>query len=190
MGGWLRQSAWDIPYGGVRLAVLADCHVRDGGPQLPPELFPRLQGADLIVTLGGMGQRSALDQLEALGPVLGVRGADDELDLRTHRQTLVLDGDGYRLGCVADPVAAGVAVGRHPFRVAPGVNEACERLFGGPVDILLHAGTHQPEEAPFGRAGRALNPGSPVLPAKGCRPSCMRLKVCAEGVWGQVIWIA
>ncbi len=59
----MSASAWRAPFEGTNLAVLADCHIRDGGPQFPASLFPRLQGADLIVTLGGMGEKSGLDRL-------------------------------------------------------------------------------------------------------------------------------
>lgn len=186
----MSDSVWRLPFEGTNIAVLADCHIRDGGPQFPSALFPRLQGADLIVTLGDMGQRSGLDQLEQIAPVLGVRGADDEDDIRTRRETLVLEGDGYRLGCVFDAKTAGLAEDVDPFIAADGATEACRRLFGGPIDILLHAGTHRADEAWLRPGGSALNPGSAVLPVEGARPSLLRLKVSREGCHGQVIWVA
>ncbi|MDO8911575.1 MAG: metallophosphoesterase family protein [Phenylobacterium sp.] len=184
------DSVWRLPFEGTNIAVLADCHIHDGGPQFPSALFPRLQGADLIVTLGDMGQRSGLDQLQEIAPVLGVRGADDDDDIRTRRHVLVLEGDGYRLGCVFDAKAAGLAEEVDPFIAADRAHEVCQRLFGGPLNILLHAGTHRADEAWFGQGGSALNPGSAVLPAEGARPSLLRLKVSREGSHGQVIWVA
>ena len=186
----MAYSAWQLPYEGTNIAVLADCHVRSDGLQFPPGLFPRLQGADLIVTLGGMGDRRGLDQLEEIAPVLGVRGSDDEWDLRAHRTTLVLGGEGYRLGCVHDAVAAGLAKSRHPFVPVEDIELACEHAFGGPVDVLLHAGTHRSEEGFNWRRGSALNPGSPTLPFYGARPTFIRLKVAATGVFGQIVWVA
>jgi putative phosphoesterase len=184
------DSVWRIPQGGTNLAVLADCHIHHGGPQYPEALFPRLHGVDLIVTLGDMGERSGLDQLQEFAPVLGVCGHDDVNDMRTRRPTLVLDGEGYRIGCVFDAKAVGLASASDPFAEAETAAEACERLFGGPVDILLHAGTHKAEEARFGLNGSALNPGSAVLPADGSRPSFLRLKVTSEGCYGQMVWVA
>jgi putative phosphoesterase len=186
----MSDSAWRLPHPGANLAVLADCHIHAGGPQFPAALFPRLQGADLIITLGDMGERSGLDQLEAIAPVLGVRGQDDEEDIRTRRSTLLLSGDGRRVGCVFDAKAAGLASSVDPFVEAEDAAEVCNRLFGGPIDILLHAGTHRADEASFGRGGSALNPGSPVLPAEGCNPTFLRLKVTPEGCFGQTIWVA
>lgn len=184
------QSAWRVPFDGVNIAVLADCHIHEAGPQFPPALFPRLQGCDLIVTLGDMGERSGLAQLEAVAPVLGVRGQDDEDDLRTRRDHLVLEGHGYRIGCVFDARAAQLARSVDPFEASEAGWGVSERLFGGPVHVLLHAGTHRADEARWGRTGSALNPGSPVLPADGARPTFIRLRVSREGCYGQVIWVA
>jgi len=186
----MSDSVWRLPAGGANLAVLADCHIHDGGPQFPAALFPRLQGVDLIVTLGDMGDKSGLDQLQEIAPVLGVRGEDDAEDLRTRRSVLVLGDEGYRIGCIFDAKAAGLATACDPFIEADGAADACKRLFGGPVDILLHAGTHRPDEARFGPKGSALNPGSAVLPAEGAKPTFLRLKVTAQGCYGQMIWVA
>lgn len=187
----MSDSAWRLPFAGSNIAVLADCHVHAGGPQFPEALFPRLQGADLIVTLGDMGERWGLDQLQEIAPVLGVRGQDDEEDMRTRRRVLMLEGNGYRIGCVFDAKAAGLAELVDPFVTADGASEACQRLFGGPVNILLHAGTHRPDEAKcFDGKCMALNPGSPVLPAEGSPATFVRLKVAREGCYGQVIWVA
>jgi putative phosphoesterase len=184
------NSAWRLPLSGTNVAVVADCHIHEGGPQYPPALFPRLQGADLIVTLGDMGEKSALDQLEEIAPVVGVRGRDDVDDIRTRRPVLVLTGEGYRIGCVFDAMEAGLAAAYDPFVATDDAAAVCKRLFGGPVDILLHASTHRADEARFGAKGSALNPGSPVLPVDGVRPSFLRLKVTAEGCYGQMIWVA
>lgn len=185
----MSDSVWRVPFEGTNIAVLADCHIHKGGPQFPPALFPRLQGADLIVTLGDMGERSGLNQLQDIAPVLGVRGVDDDDDIRTRRNVLVLDGEGYRVGCVFDAKAAGLAEYVDPFVAAATAQAVCQRLFGGAVDILLHAATHRADEARFGD-GSALNPGSAVLPADGSRASFLRLKVAREGCYGQVIWVA
>lgn len=186
----MSDSVWRLPLSGANVAVLADCHVHEGGPQLPQSLFPRLHGADLIVTLGDMGEQSGLDQLQEIAPVLGVRGRDDVDDPRTHRSELVLSGEGYRIGCVFDAQAVGLATTSEPFVEADAAAAVCQHLFGGPVDVLLHAGTHRASEARFGGKGSALNPGSAVLPAEGAKPTFLRLKVAAEGCYGQIIWVA
>ncbi|MEJ2816371.1 metallophosphoesterase family protein [Caulobacter sp. CCG-8] len=186
----MSDSVWSLPLSGTNLAVLAGCHVFRDGPQFPPALLPRLQGVDLIVTLGDMGDKSALDQLEEIAPVLGVQGLDDADDLRTRRTALTLAGGGYRIGCVYDAKAAGLADELDPFVETKSASTICNRLFGGPVDVLLHARTHKADEAKFGVRGSALNPGSPARPAPGSQPTFLRLKVTSEGCYGQIIWVA
>jgi len=183
----MSDSAWRLPFEGTNVAVLADCHIHKAGPQFPASLFPRLQGVDLIVTLGDMGEKSGLDQLEEIAPVLGVQGRDDVEDIRTRRPVFVLSGEGYRVGCVFDAKASGLAETIDPFVEADDAGEVCKRLFGGPVDILLHASTHRADEARFGVKGSALNPGSAVLPVEGSAPTFLRLKVTPQGCYGQII---
>jgi putative phosphoesterase len=186
----MSDSAWRLPFEGTNIAVLADCHIHEDGPQFPEALFPRLQGADLIVTLGDMGEKSGLDQLQEIAPVLGVRGADDVGDMRTRRPHLVLTSGRYSIGCVFDAKAAGLASSSDPFLEAQDAGAVSRSLFGCQPDILLHAGTHKAEEARFGPKGSALNPGSAVLPAEGAAPTFLRLKVTDEGCYGQIIWVA
>jgi putative phosphoesterase len=181
------DSAWRLPFEGTNIAVLADCHVHEGGPQFPEALFPRLQGVDLIVTLGDMGEKSGLDRLQEIAPVLGVRGVDDIDDMRTRHPYLLLTSGQYAIGCVFDAKAAGLADTSDPFVEALDAGAISRKLFGRQPDILLHAGTHKPDEAKFGAKGSALNPGSAVLPDEGERATFLRLKVGDEGCFGQII---
>jgi predicted phosphodiesterase len=185
----MTNSAWRLPFEGTNIAVLADCHIHEGGSQFPDALLPRLQPADLIVTLGDMGEKSGLDRLQEIAPVLGVRGADDVEDIRTRRPVMLLDSGRYRIGCVFDAKAAGLAASCDPFVAADDVDSVAQRLFGCQPDILLHASTHRADEARFGVKGSALNPGSAVLPAEGALPTFLRLKVTDDGCYGQIIWV-
>jgi putative phosphoesterase len=185
----MSDSVWRLPEEGTSIAVLADCHIHEGGPRFPEALFPRLQGADLIVTLGDMGEKAGLDRLQEIAPVLGVRGADDVDDMRTRREHLLLTSGRYRIGCVFDAKAAGLASSSDPFAEADSAAEVSQKLFGCRPDVLLHAGTHKPDEARFGQKGAALNPGSAVLPVKGSPATFLRLKVTDQGCFGQIIWV-
>ncbi len=145
--------------------VVADCHIHPGGgPSWPDAALEAFREADLFITLGDMGASTGLDALQAIAPVVGVRGEDDEDDERTRPAARVVQFAGQRLGCVFDPLAHGLAEGKTPLAWAPGAAAAIERTFGGPVDALLYASTHAPAcEAIDGR--RVLNPGSVTLPA-------------------------
>jgi putative phosphoesterase len=180
-------SLASVTFEGTEIAVLADCHIHEGGPQFPPALFDKLAGVDLIVTLGDMGEASALDQLAAIAPVVGVRGQDDSDDSRTEARLMVLKSGRYDLGCVFDAKAAGLAQSSDPFVTHQHGAEASKRLFGTHVDVLLHASTHKPDEAQFGPRGSAINPGSAVLPAEGHKPSFLLLKVTLDGCFGRIV---
>jgi predicted phosphodiesterase len=161
---------------GSNFAVLADCHIHPGGgPEFPPHVLAALEDAHLIVTLGDMGESSGLDQLEAIAPVVGVRGQDDAADPRTEPEALLLRAGDVTFGCVFDAVAAGLAVSNDPFRPVPNVAEVCRALFGTEVDFILHASTHKPGSEAFGAGGVALNPGSAVVPAERAPPTFARL---------------
>src|ERR1700759_2336171 len=105
-----KPTIW--PVDRPKFAALADCHIHPGGgPAFPPSLFERLdaEDPDLIVTLGDMGEPSGLDELAEFAPVIGVRGQDDSDDPRTDSGALVLTAGESHVGCVFDPVRAGLA---------------------------------------------------------------------------------
>jgi putative phosphoesterase len=165
------------PFEGGHVAVLADCHIHPGGgPAFPEALFEALEGADLIVTLGDMGEADGLDQLAQIAPVIGVRGQDDSDDPRTDSALLVLAGDDVTVGCLFDAVAAGLATSSDPFVPAHDFAAAAERVFGRPIDVLLVASTHKAEQCQAAGC-QVLNPGSAVLPGDGARPAFGRLSI-------------
>lgn len=126
-------------------------------------------------------------QLEEIAPVLGLRGAKDDEDIRTRRNALVLTGEGYRIGCVCDAKAAGSAASVEPLIPAADAQQVCATLFGGPVHILLHASTLQRDEAKFGPKSQALNPGCAAPLDPDSIPTFLRLKVTPDGCYGQII---
>jgi putative phosphoesterase len=157
--------------GARTIVVLADCHIHPArGLVWPQSALDAFKGAELIVTLGDMGERSGLDALAAIAPVLGVVGRDDEADPRTAPKSRVLAAHGTRIGCVFDAAEAGLAA----LGEAPSDADAMARLFGAPVDVLLWASTHVPSLARVD--GRLqVNPGSVTLPGDGAPRAFARL---------------
>src|SRR5260370_23782852 len=97
------------------IVVLGDCHIHPAkGVDWPPWALDAFKGADLFVTLGDMGEKTGLDTLARLAPVIGVRGRDDEDDPRTAATLRVLEAGGPPVGCVFDPIGAGVALPAQP----------------------------------------------------------------------------
>ncbi len=158
------------------IVVLADCHIHPGdGIDWPESVPDAFAGADLFVTLGDMGERRGLDVLAPIAPVIGVRGMDDEPDPRAAKKMRVIETGGVRIGCVFDPVDAGVADGKDPLRdCGP---EVVPQVFGKPVSVVLWASTHKPS---IEQASEILwvNPGSATLPGDGSGKSFARL--CIE----------
>jgi predicted phosphodiesterase len=176
------------PVSARKIAVLADCHIHPGGgPEFPPAVLAALRGADLIVTLGDMGDAAGLDQLAAIAPVTGTHGVDDSDDPRTAPQFRALSlGPAGVLGCVFDATAAGLATGSEPFAPAPGWTAAAEGIFGPDARILLHAATHRQEIARVD-GWTVVNPGSAVLPAEGAQRSFALLTVRDGAVTAEIV---
>jgi predicted phosphodiesterase len=172
------------------VAVLADCHIHPGGgPAFPPLVLAALSDAHLIVTLGDMGEASGLDQLEAIATVIGVRGEDDSDDPRTDNAALLLNIGGQRVGCVFNATAAGLAAASDPFTPAADFAEACRRVFGTELDVLLHASTHRAATDAIGAQGVALNPGSANLPAPGAGPTFGRLALADGKLQPEIVFV-
>lgn len=95
----------------VRVGVISDTH-----GLLRPEVLPALRGSDLIIHAGDICDRSIVEALGAVAPVLAVRGNNDH-DAWGRRlpETRVVEAGGIRMlvvhdlnTLVVDPVTEGV----------------------------------------------------------------------------------
>jgi len=64
----------------ARLGLISDTHMPDRWPDLPETLPRILQGVDLILHAGDVGELWVLDQLSAIAPVIAVHGNDEPPD--------------------------------------------------------------------------------------------------------------
>jgi putative phosphoesterase len=62
------------------LGLVSDTHMPERRAALPPALFAALQGVDLVLHAGDVGELWVLDQLSTLAPVVAVHGNDDTAD--------------------------------------------------------------------------------------------------------------
>lgn len=182
-----------IPLDDVQtIAVLADCHIHPGGgPDWSPQILAALDGVDLILTLGDMGESAGLDRLARIAPVLGVRGRDDADDERAAELIRLVEVGGLALGCVFDPVGAGLATAADPFAPAEDWRELIEALFDRPIDALLYASTHKPAIAEADGV-LTVNPGSATLPdgmEDGAPGTFARLDLGGGGVEAEIVRI-
>jgi putative phosphoesterase len=133
----------------TRVGVVADTHVGEHLPVLPPEVLEALAGVDLILHAGDLTDLDVLDVLGALAPVVAVRGNHDEqarLDLP--RDVLVRVGGariglthGHRSAAVELPAAVVSLVGGRPRLMR--FESAMRRRFRE-VDCVVTGHLHMP----------------------------------------------
>lgn len=169
----------------TQIIVLADCHIHPArGPNWTEATLAAFGGADLILTLGDMGEAAGIEALTAIAPVKGVRGADDQASPHVEGRTRRISVEGVAIGMMFDPVAEGLATAKAPLTLASA--EVRAGIVGGPAEVLLWASTHVPE---IGRQDGVLtvNPGSATLPDNGFAPSFARLTVDGDQVSAEII---
>lgn len=66
----------------TRIGLVSDTHVPIRCRELPAALFAALEGVDLILHAGDVGELTVLDRLSELAPVIGVHGNDDSQESR------------------------------------------------------------------------------------------------------------
>lgn len=133
----------------MRLAVLADTHLRAGVEGLPGSVLEALRGCDGILHAGDLVSGAVLGGLRALGPVHAVLGNNDHELRGVLPEALEVVLAGVPLAMVHD---SGPARGR-PGRMA--------RRFPG-ARIVVFGHSHVPVDE-VGLGGQLLfNPGSPT----------------------------
>ena len=133
----------------MKLAVIADTHLPRGARRLPDACLRRLAEADLILHAGDFCTAGVLKELEALAPVVGVVGNNDEPELAAVLpERRVVDVEGVQIGVVHD---AGPRSGRYARLLT---------LFPE-CAAVVYAHSHAAELAREG-AVWILNPGSPT----------------------------
>jgi len=79
----------------MKIGLISDTHLPDRCDILPPAVFQALQGVDLVLHAGDVGELSVLDQLSAIAPVVAVHGNDELADAPQHlpyQQVVVVNG--------------------------------------------------------------------------------------------------
>jgi putative phosphoesterase len=134
----------------MEIAIISDTHLPRGSRALPQACLKRLEAADLIVHAGDFVTSEVLEELRAIGPVVGVHGNVDDAAVRAALPaTAMISADNHRLAIVHD---AGPAAGRlRRMRARFGTADA---VIFGHSHIPLH------EWAPDGF--QIFNPGSPT----------------------------
>ena len=131
----------------MRIGAVADTHVLEALPELPPEVLEALDGCALILHAGDITDASVLEQLGRLAPVVAVEGDHDRaagLGLPAQR---IVEVAGHRLGLIhgrrARPVeiaAAGLSAARGRLSTLGLERSLLRRL--GAVDAVVYGHLH------------------------------------------------
>ena len=115
--GLIRSSA-------KMVGLISDTH-----NMLRPRVFDVFKGVELILHAGDVGDDDILDELEAIAPVLAVRGNTDRIDnpRLPERRDLVISG-------VRVHVSHGHEVGAKPIALVAAYQEA---------DVIIYGHTHR-----------------------------------------------
>lgn len=161
-----------------RIGVLSDTHVPVRARRLPPELFTRLQGVDLILHAGDLVDESVLLELQSLAPVEAVAGNMDppHLHERLKRRKL-LQGGGLQIGLI------------HGDGMRRTTRQRAEEAFRDfQPQVIVFGHSHQPVCTYTGNT-LLFNPGSCVDPRRAGRPSYGLLHLDSGGVNGEIIYL-
>jgi putative phosphoesterase len=144
-----------------RVGLISDTHGK-----LRPQVFTLLDGVDVILHAGDIGDTSILTELETIAPVYAVHGNTDDFDVRAVApESLAIDLGGKLFVVV------------HGHRVASTKTPQLRAAFPA-CDVIVYGHTHQPlvdnAESPIvinpGAAGPArfrLKPSVAVMDLKG-----------------------
>lgn len=130
--------------------MVADTHVGEYLDALPASVLEALEGCDLILHAGDLSVPSVLHDLEAVAPVVAVRGDHDRLDGLALPETAVVVAGGQRIGLIhgdrshlvdASVVVASLAAGR-AVRFRARMTRALVRRMG-PVDAIVFGHWHE-----------------------------------------------
>lgn len=137
----------------VRLALVADTHLPRFGTRLPAALRSGIRdsGAELILHLGDLTTRLAVDLLEEIAPVEVVAGNNDPPDLaERYGRRKVIEVAGVRIGMVHGDGKGGSTAER-----------AVRAFVDDEVDVVAFGHSHIPSCVRRGRVW-VVNPGSPT----------------------------
>lgn len=151
----------------TRLLLLADTHVPKRARTLPAAVRRAASAVDLIVHAGDWVEEQVLDDLLALGPVLGVWGNNDDTDLRARLPEVArAEIDGVRLAVV------------HETGAAAGREKRMDAAFPD-TDLLVFGHSHIPWDTVTPAGLRLLNPGSPTDRRR--QPACTLMTATLSG---------
>ncbi len=157
----------------MKIGLISDTHSAGSGLDLPSPVLQALAGVDLILHCGDLECLGVLDYLEAVAPVLAVRGYEDPTEKGYRlaaRSTRIVQAENIRIGMVHDIQWPGPKIPTSPDGTRLGLHPGYSRpiltlKFGEPVDVVVFGDTHE-EMVCYWDDVLMVNPGSPTFPGR------------------------
>jgi putative phosphoesterase len=180
----------------TEIGLLSDTHVPHRMPVLPPAVFERLAGVDLILHAGDLDDPAILDELRRIAPVRAVRGNWHFLSPWPNDQSLPLTLDfeveGRRFVVTHGHLSFWrniwdkhwLLMPNHRARTNVRLVKRLSRVYPG-ADVYVFGHCHR---ALVEQRGGALfvNPGA-VCPTRGEVASVARMRVTRDGVEVEIL---
>jgi putative phosphoesterase len=149
----------------TRIGVIADTHCPEFLDELPPALFERLRGVDLILHAGDVGGEQTMERLRDLAPVEAVRG-DHDPELRRLPRRRLLEVGGRRIGILhgnrsrllEEPISLVATLSLGLLWPRLGLGRWLRRQFPD-ADVIVYGHTHHARVEQVGGA-LVFNPGA------------------------------
>lgn len=175
----------------MRIGVIADTHIPETLPELPPRVFEAFNGVDLILHAGDICDLAVLQQLEPLAQTFAVFGDRDNSGVRQCLQERQrLEFSNRALGLVHGHRAwQGDALTRLMYRFSStrrhkSLYASVLREFNG-VDVIIFGHSHTPYIKMHGGV-LLFNPGA-VVPRASQPGTLGILEVGAHAIKGRII---
>jgi putative phosphoesterase len=134
----------------MEIAIISDTHLPRGERALPDACLERLKAADLIVHAGDFSRIEILEELRALGRVVGVFGNTDDVLLRAALpEATVIPVNSHRLAVVHDAGPSKARIARLNARFPH-------------ADAVVFGHSHIPLHERAADGFQIFNPGSPT----------------------------
>jgi uncharacterized protein len=154
----------DLPAARVAatIGLISDTHMPERWPALPPAVFTALQGVDLVLHAGDVGELWVLDRLSALAPVMAVHGNDETAEAQRelpYQQVIAVAGQRILLTHAHYPDRAEELASRRSDAWKPILERRTAMARRAGAGIVVFGHTHVPMACPYGDT-LLVNPGA------------------------------
>ena len=177
----------------MKIGVLADTHIPELLPALPPSVLEILRGVDIILHLGDVCELSVLQQLEPIAQTYAVYGESDSAQVRQYLQEKQrLEFANRAVGLVhghhawEGGLATRLSYRMNPAKRSSALRQAVLREFDD-VDAIAFGHSHEPYIKMHG-AVLLFNPGS-IVPRNGQNGTMGILEIGPQAIKGRIVTI-